>query len=145
MKSRGQIIEISEVTDITIGESSLAHDGYRIELDTGIVIQLLIENYQSCCENWGYLYTPDIIQAFLFADVYSWDNTYTPIAREAVGMAAYYDRETSDEDVTVIAQFITFHTSVGELTFAVYNEHNGYYSHGAKLVINDKVVKEWNL
>lgn len=145
MKSRGQIIEIAEITDETIGDSSSTHNGYRIELDTGIVIMLLIENSQHCCENWGYLYTPDEIAAFLFADVYSWDNSYTPLARAAVGEAAYNNRESSNDDVSAVAQFITFHTSVGELTFAVYNEHNGYYSHGAKFIINDNVVQSWEL
>lgn len=141
MKSKGQIIEIKEVSGVTIGKSSATYDGYRVELDTGIVIQLLIDNRQNCCETWGYLYTPDPISTFLFADVYSWEDKTTPIAVDAVAN----ELDISNKIVPSTAQFITFNTSVGELTFAVYNVHNGFYSHGAKLIINGEVEDEWYL
>lgn len=38
--------------------------------------------------------------------------------------------------------FLNLETSNGTLQFAVYNEHNGYYGHNAKVTCGDKVIED---
>ena len=98
------------------------YDGYEIKTNLRS-IKLLIENEQDCCEEWGYLSTPDNYNDFIGAEIYSYSNNLV---------------KNYNEDK--YAQFINFLTSNGELIFTVYNLHNGYYSHGCFIIENDKII-----
>ena len=38
--------------------------------------------------------------------------------------------------------FLNIETSSGTLQFVVYNAHNGYYGHSAKVIINKTILEE---
>jgi hypothetical protein len=135
----GIITSIKEVFEIQMGGNSYYDkcDGYEIKTDK-VVLQILINNHQRCCEDWGYLSTPDDTSHFIGAELYRWKNTATELAEEKLREETNYD---SDSNALRFcrAQFITLFTSKGEITFTVYNEHNGFYSHGAFIVENGDI------
>lgn len=91
--------------------------GLYIKTDKGD-IKLLIDDRQSCCEDFGALYleTPDDEEKFI-------DATILKIEDVCIGLTANPDNLTGDETQLKVT------TSKGVLQFAVYNFHNGYYSH----------------
>ena len=91
--------------------------GLCIKTDKGD-IKLVIDDSKNCCEDFGALYleTPDDEEKFIGA-------TILKIEDVCIGLAANPDPYMGDE----IQLKVT--TSKGVLQFAVYNFHNGYYSH----------------
>lgn len=88
--------------------------GYQIIMsDTTKNITCKIENEHICCEKWG-IHTKSTLNGFIGAEYYSID--ISPIQEEKY-----------DEMRSVI---ITIATNRGNIALYLYNEHNGYYSHG---------------
>ena len=131
-----KILDIAEVRDIPTDKCARA-DGFKI-VTTKRTLQILIDNSQCCCENWGYMHTPDNVNHIIGAELYELKNISTEIADRKLKSLNLYEPDT-------YAQFITLFTSKGEVTFTVYNEHNGYYSHGAYIIENGVVTKEDSL
>lgn len=101
--------------------------GYQITTDQQ-VIQLLIDNSQDCCEQWGVITTEDNLLDFIGAELLSLamvDTNYKkhPLTKEW----GLYLEEGG-------AVFIDVETNKGKLQFVLYNEHNGYYGHQVKIV-----------
>lgn len=97
-------------------------------------IQLLIENTQSCCENWGYMTSEDNPSDFVgaqFIDLKIVDDSHKVID--------FDDWEYLDEGKAV---FINMETDKGVLQFVLYNSHNGYYGHDCRIVVDDKTIFE---
>lgn len=127
-----KILKISEINDN--GKS-----GYTVET-TADTITLLISNYQSCCEQWGYMMSEDDTQKFVGAELYKAELIdYDRVSKP------FYDALKA-LDLSLVngpadwryggAIFINLDTSIGQLQFVVYNEHNGYYGHEVEISIN---------
>ena len=101
------------------------YEGLIIETDKGS-IKLVISDSQSCCENFGSLFfeTPDDISQFIDAEILQIEDI--SIKREE-----YIDTESETQ--------LRITTDKGIIQYAIYNEHNGYYSHGTILQVFDTV------
>jgi len=98
--------------------------GLKIETDKGDVV-LLIDDYQACCESWDALFleTPDDITKYIGATILEVSDTNDrPIY-------SYYDAG-GETQLKIV-------TNRGVLQYAVYNDHNGYYSHSTFLQVFD--------
>lgn len=100
-----------------VGYSYMA--GLLITTDKGS-IKLLIEDESSCCEQWGHLFleTPDNDQKIVGAKILSISDIEIPNTD-----ISKYDLEDGNETQLQIK------TTKGTIQYAVYNSHNGYYSH----------------
>jgi len=108
------------------------YDGFFIKTDTDNYM-VLINNDQSCCENWGYFSTEDDFDSFIGAELLSVRLTDTALKKEKVENAARY------LDCGGI-QFVDFETSEGVFQLVVYNSHNGYYGHKIMVVKNNEIL-----
>lgn len=95
--------------------------GYEIVTDKQNVT-LLIDNDQSCCEDWGWFWSNDNPQDFIGAELLGISITDTALRSEKV-----VDVHEGD------TMFVNIETSNGLLQFVAYNAHNGYYGHIAKV------------
>jgi len=118
--------KIISIKEDSIGDTSAGYkkdyEGLVIETDKGN-IKLVITNCQNCCENWGNLFfeTPDNISKFIGA-------TILEVQDIDIKRDIDIDNETQ----------LRIKTDKGIIQYAIYNEHNGYYSHGTiKQVFDD--------
>lgn len=112
-------------------------DGYRISTTNG-VIEIAVDSFQNCCENWGYISSNNNFSDFCGAEIL--EIKYTQKIDEVLETVAM---QLSKEGVTLDdIYFITFETSKGTLQFVVYNEHNGYYGHDC--YVSCDFIKEMN-
>ena len=100
-----------------------SYEGLIIETNKGC-IKLVISDSKSCCEQWGALFfeTPDDISQFIGAEILQIEDI--DIKREE-----FIDNETQ----------LRITTDRGIIQYAIYNEHNGYYSHGTILQVFDSI------
>ena len=113
---------IQSIKEDTIVDSwRESYEGLIIETDKGS-IKLVISDSQSCCEQWWALFfeTLDDISQFVGAEILQIEDI--DIKREE-----YIDNETQ----------LRITTDRGIIQYAIYNEHNGYYSHGTILQVFD--------
>jgi hypothetical protein len=98
-------------------------DGLKITTDKGDII-LVMDQESQCCEHFGanFLETPDDITKYIGAKLLSVEDTTDSLL---------YDSEYSNETQLKIV------TTKGVLQYAVYNDHNGYYSHSTFLQVFD--------
>ena len=119
-----KIISIKEdsITDTANGYIQ-EYEGLVIETDKGN-IKLVITNGQNCCENWGNLFfeTPDNISKFIGAKIL-----------EVQDIDIKRDTDVNNETQLRIT------TNKGAIQYAIYNEHNGYYSHGTIKQVFDNI------
>jgi len=119
---------------LKISETSFdGKDGYIIDTDKQ-QIKLGIDNWQACCENWGYFMSEDNLNDFIGAEIRS-------VAVVDTELRSYEELEALYEGDTM---FVNIETTNGLLQFVAYNEHNGYYGHDA-CVISQQVTQEENL
>lgn len=85
-------------------------------------ISVLIANEANCCEKWGYLTSVDDPSEFVGAALVG--VTITDIALKT------YDHEDLDEGNIM---FVNIETDRGTFQIALYNAHNGFYGHEAKV------------
>jgi len=95
------------------------YDGFAIETDKQ-TIYLLIENGQSCCENWGYLLSHDDFDEFIGAQL--------------LGLREIGAGEINGVPDGAATVFVNVETNEGTLQFVAYNDHNGYYGHEVRIV-----------
>ena len=102
------------------------YNGYKITT-TNQEIFILIENCQSCCENWGYITSEDeaYFNNYIGSELLRVELTDTELRN--------YELDTSWGGD---AMFVDLVTSV--LQFVLYNLHNGYYWHEV-LVISEQL------
>lgn len=128
--------EVDFVARSSDGSGRLHGDNYLgaiITLSDDSQIKFGIRSYQDCCENWGYLHSPDDVQEVVggrFLSLEEVDNL-SPAAKEALECEGVHDDSF---------QAMRLVTSKGTVDFVVYNEHNGYYSHDVILVMMDDLV-----
>lgn len=132
-----KIVKIEEVNNVNFNDDSYSnYDGFRIETEDE-EMYFLINNFQSCCENWGtYLYTPEDLREYVGADYLGYDES----------SCSEIENSLKSEYVKSDAIcFLNIHTSKGTIDFAVYNSHNGYYSHAVILKITNKKTGETSM
>lgn len=136
-KNMSKIVKIEEVNNVNFNDSRYpCYDGFRIETEDE-EMYFLIDNSQCCCENWGtYLYTPEDLREYVGADYLGYDESSCSEIEN--GLKSEYVE--SDEIC-----FLNIHTSKGIIDFAVYNSHNGYYSHAVVLKITNKKTGETSM
>ena len=116
---------IQSIKEDTIVDNSRgwreSYEGLIIETNKGC-IKLVISDSQSCCEQWGALFfeTPDDISQFIGAEI-------SQIQDIDIKREEFIDNETQ----------LRITTDRGIIQYAIYNEHNGYYSHGTILQVFD--------
>lgn len=105
--------------------------GLKICTDKG-VIMILIDMEAACCEETGHNFidTPDDITTFIGAKIQKIeaieiDNSDSEDARD------YEDKEVQ----------LKVTTDKGVLQYAVYNSHNGYYSHTSFVQVFDTTME----
>jgi len=100
--------------------------GLKIETDKGN-IELLISDNQSCCENWDALFleTPDDLSKVIGARLIEVSDIEISTQE--------YDQNSCELNETQLRVV----TTKGIIQFAVYNQHNGYYSHATFLQVFD--------
>jgi len=123
-----QILQIIEI------ENDSRMDGYAVVTDKQ-TIKLLIDNEQSCCENFGYFWSNDNPQDFIGATIQEITLTDTELNTKLLEEAPYGVDEGS-------VMFVSFQTDRGTLQFVAYNSHNGYYGHTSKVVSQQLMHEE---
>ena len=129
-----KIVKIEEVNNVNFNDDNYScYDGFRIETEDE-EMYFVIANFQSCCENWGtYLYTPEDLKEYIGSDYLGYDE------KSCEEVENHLKDEYVDPDEIC---FLNIHTSKGTIDFAVYNSHNGYYSHAVVLKITNKKTGE---
>lgn len=107
-------------------------DGYKVTTNKHTV-QVLIDNGQSCCENWGYFASEDDLSSFIGSELREVNLTDTALNTSKVEESGYYDDGGG-------IQFVDFVTSQGTFQLAVYNAHNGYYGHGIVVARDNDIL-----
>ena len=106
-------------------------DGYEIETDKQ-KYYVLIENGQSCCEDWGYISSNDNLNDYIGKNLVNVELTNTALKNTKV------DDLYCDSDQI---QFVNFKFDDGDvLQLAVYNSHNGYYGHSIVIAKDSHVL-----
>ena len=129
-----KILNIKFVYDVNFNNDRYYnYDGFKIETEDE-EIYFVIDNSQECCENWGtYLYTPEDLKDYIGAEYLEYDE------KNCSEIENHLKDEFVDPDEIC---FLNIHTSNGTIDFAVYNSHNGYYSHAVILKITNKKTGE---
>ena len=127
----GSRLGILQMLSIVTGAYS-EYDGYEISTDEN-QYYVLINNGQSCCENWGYLSSDDNLDYFVGAELIEVKLTDVVLNQKVVEESNYY----GDGDGI---QFVDFVTDKGVLQLAVYNSHNGYYGHSILIAKNENIL-----
>lgn len=113
-------------------------------------IYILIENYQKCCENWGYeackdsgiIETQDDLKDFIGAELISIESI-EPGTHNGISVYNTLLEEIDYDRSEIAAEFVNIKTSNGLLQFAIYNCHNGYYGHNIYIVSNQINIKDY--
>jgi hypothetical protein len=122
-----QILKIEEYQE-KVQWSNMS--GYAITTNEQ-VIKLLIDDEQSCCENFGYFMSEDDFNDFIGAQLIDVRITDTELKE---GLLEKRDLDIESEYFEGDVMFVDIVTSKGTLQFVAYNEHNGYYGHEAKVI-----------
>ena len=102
-------------------------EGYSIFLENGSRIDFGISNFQSCCEDWGTIDSPDNISDYNGAKL---------LEVNCIDATSF----NVTEDLGNVA-FISVMTSKGLFQMAAYNNHNGYYGHSVKIIIDGRTIE----
>lgn len=129
------IKSIKEVFDIKFKEYTYcSYDGYQITT-TAHEYQLLIDNGQSCCENWGYFASNDDEQRFVGKELANVEMTDVGLNTKNVKDISEYGFDEGG------IQFVNFKMADGDvLQIAVYNAHNGYYGHDIVFTKDGEII-----
>lgn len=110
------------------------YDGYRIETTENKYL-ILIENGQSCCEDWGYFSSDDDFRRFIGKELKEVRCTDTALNQEVLKSHCEWGLDHGG------IQFVDFIMNDGAvLQFAVYNAHNGYYGHPILIAKDEEIL-----
>ena len=124
---------INEIYSYDSGERYDRYDGYEVVTDQ-CTYRVLISNYQSCCESWGFMVVNDDVDSFVGKALKEVRMTDTALNTRKI------EEEVGDLDYGGI-EFVDFVFDDGDiLQIAVYNGHNGCYGHDIKLMMDDTVI-----
>lgn len=136
MEDKEVITAIEEVHDYKPeGRYSRTYDGFKVSTNKQEIL-LLISNYQSCCEDWGYMTLTDDPTSYVGSELR--DVAIVDLDYKTTKLGKMIDEDHGrysglDEGSAV---FINLETNNGTLQFTLYNAHNGYYGHEVGIVSN---------
>lgn len=130
LDGKGGRLGIGQMISALSGFSDM--DGYKVETDNHTFC-ILIDNYQSCCECWGYMSSEDDFKQFIDSELIEVKLTDNALNQTLVDKSGYYEDEGG-------IQFVDFVTSEGTFQLAVYNGHNGYYGHGILVAKDNEIL-----
>lgn len=119
--SKGARIGLGSMIGELCGRRTMG--GYKVKTSKHELL-VLIDNEQSCCENWGYFSSDDNLQDYVGATLQA-----VELVDTALNVKDLEERFTYGFYEGGV-QFVTFKTDRGDFQLAVYNAHNGYYGHG---------------
>lgn len=128
---KGGRLGISQMINALGGYADM--DGYKVDTDKH-VFYVLIDNGQSCCENWGYMTSEDDLNYFVGAELLDVKVTDTTLNQKVLTKMNNEYIDTSE------IQFVDFITNKGTFQLAVYNSHNGYYGHGIVVAKDNEIL-----
>lgn len=120
---------IKSIEEVSADDES----GYKVVTDKQAVL-LMIDNHQSCCENWGYFLSNDNPQEFIGAELLA-----VNVVDEALNVSQV-EALNMHEGSTM---FVNLETNKGTLQFTAYNDHNGYYGHKARVESTQLNEETW--
>lgn len=131
LNGRGGQLGMKQMINALCGYSDM--DGYKVETDKH-VFHVLIDNNQSCCEDWGYMTSEDDLKNFIGTELREVRLTDTALNQARIDEEVPYGFDEGG------IQFVDFVTDRGVFQIAVYNAHNGYYGHGILIARDDEVL-----
>lgn len=131
MNDQGKNLGMAQVINALCGYSSM--DGYKVETEKH-VFYVLIDNGQSCCENWGYMSSEDDLNYFIGSELIEINVTDTALNKKVL---TQMDEELINSNEI---QFVDFKTNNGIFQLAVYNSHDGYYGHGILVAKDNEIL-----
>lgn len=126
------IESIEVVEEHKLGEDRWhsTYEGYEVKTNKRNIL-VLVSDVGDCCEVWGHISSDDDLPSYIGAELL--DINWVDTDRKK----HFNDDLAFDEGGDMM--FVDFVTSRGLLQLAVYNDHNGYYGHPAKLIVGDSV------
>lgn len=132
-----EIIELPHFKESEDDWSS--YEGFKVVTNHREII-MVISDSSSCCEVWGYFWLNDHVGDFIGEELKQIDIVDNTLDKKK------FDEKTDGGLYEGEAMFINFETSKGTLQFTLYNSHNGYYGHTAKVISKKsnqiEVIKE---
>lgn len=118
--------KIIQITSNGFKTDKGSYDGYVITTDKQD-IKIGITDSSNCCEQWGYFASEDNLEDFIGSDL---------LKIEMVDSAINIQKLEEESKYLTVEEciFVNIYTSKGLLQLAVYNRHNGYYSHGVVII-----------
>jgi hypothetical protein len=98
-------------------------------------MSMTIEQGQSCCEQWGFIESPEDLDNYIGAFLLEASVTDTQLDTTELPDGVYVGS----------CVFVTFETSLGSLQFTIYNEQSGYYGHEVRIDMGYDDVREFSL
>jgi hypothetical protein len=120
---------IESIKEVFRGEGWSTEAGFEVVTDAQ-KITLLMDDDQSCCERFGYFWCNDDPQEFVGAELLGISITDDALSE------AHMKKNELDPSCDYFeggVMFVNLETDRGTLQFVAYNEHNGYYGHGARV------------
>jgi hypothetical protein len=93
-------------------------------------VYVLIDNVQCCCENWGTIKSEDDLSYFIGSRL-----MHVAITDEFLKTKDIEEFMAKEESSETRLMFVTFQTDIGDFQFVMYNDHNGFYGHEARVDI----------
>lgn len=131
------ILNIHEIENFKYEKYS-EYDGYEITTKDNNY-KILIDNGNQCCESWGYFSTEDKFEDFIGSELLDIKITDDNLNSNILDMKEERGLHISD------CIFVDLITNKGNLQFAVYNAHNGYYGHDVLILKDDKIIEKYNI
>lgn len=126
-----KVLNIEEIHDF-IDEY---YCGYKVTTEK-FDAYILIEDYQKCCENFGYLSSDDPLGLFIGKDLKDISIVDKSLKKTRLKLE---ELEFGYQGGCMFVNLEFFDGS--ELQLTVYNFHNAYYGHDVLFMIDDKVIK----
>lgn len=136
-----QITDIEELYDVIVNHDGYfyPYSGFRIVLSDNNSIMFAIEDAQRCCESFGYISVNDNLEEFIGSTL---QKVEVVTGKEYTKSELVVDSLNQANNIRIEVEecvFLVLTTDKGELTFTVYNQHNGYYSHNVVVFVGNKI------
>lgn len=131
MDGSGGRLGMSQMMNALCGYADM--DGYKVKTENHTFV-VLIDNGQSCCENWGYMTSEDDFTYYIGAELLE-----VNVSDTALNQKILTEINNNWIDSNQI-QFVDFKTNKGVFQLAVYNSHNGYYGHGILVAKDNEIL-----
>lgn len=139
-----QITDIEELYDVRVNHDGYlySYSGFRVVLSDNNSIMFVIEDNQQCCESFGYISVNDNLEEFIGSTL---QKVEVVTGKEYTKSELVIDSLNQANDSHIKIEecvFLVLTTDKGELTFTVYNHHDGYYSPNVAVFVGNKLHLE---